>query len=90
VLGDPLLLQRHLLILLDAATHAAMSHTSRAVRVRFGLMGTVGVARVIVGDGSETGALPECASGAITHRIEESHAGVAYVLVLQALGAGAE
>ncbi|HEY2897857.1 MAG TPA: hypothetical protein VGJ12_12005 [Gemmatimonadaceae bacterium] len=90
VLGDPLLLQRHLLILLDAATHAAMSHASRAVRVRFGLMGTVGVARVIVGEGSETGALPECASGAITHRIEESHAGVAYVLALPALGAGAE
>jgi len=90
VLGDPLLLQRHLLILLDAATHAATSHASRAVRVRFGLMGTVGVARVMVGEGSETGALPECASGAISHRIEESHAGVAYVLALPALGAGAE
>jgi signal transduction histidine kinase len=90
VLGDPLLLQRELLILLDAATHAAMSHTSRAVRVRFGLMGKVGVVRMIVGDGLETGALPECAAGSITHRIDETHTGVAYVLVLQALGAGAE
>jgi len=45
---------------------------------------------VMVGEGSETGALPECASGAISHRIEESHAGVAYVLALPALGAGAE
>jgi len=90
VLGDPLLLQRQLLILLDAATHAAMSHTSRAVRVRFGLMGKVGVVRVIVGDGPETGALPECVSGTISHRIDESHTGVAYVLLLEALGAGAE
>jgi nitrogen-specific signal transduction histidine kinase len=90
VLGDPLLLQRELLILLDAATHAAMSHTSRAVRVRFGLMGKVGVVRMLVGDGPETGALPDCAAGALTHRIEETHTGVAYVLVLEALGAGAE
>jgi C4-dicarboxylate-specific signal transduction histidine kinase len=90
VLGDQLQLQRQLLILLDAATHAAMSHASRAVRLRFGLMGKVGVVRVIMGDGPETGALPECVSGAITHRIDETHAGVAYVLVLAALGAGAE
>jgi len=90
VLGDPLLLQRELLILLDAATHAAMSHTLRAVRVRFGLMGKVGVVRMIVGDGPETGALPDCAAGAITHRIDETRTGVAYVLVLEALGAGAE
>jgi signal transduction histidine kinase len=89
VLGDPLLLQRELLILLDAATHAAMSRTSRTVRVRFGLMGKVGVVRMIVGDGPETGALPDCAAGAITHRIDETHTGVAYVLVLGALGAGA-
>ena len=90
VLVDPLVLQRQLLILLDAATHAAMSHPSRAVRVRFGLMGTVGVVRVLVGDGPETGALPESAPGTITHHIEETHTGVAYVLVLPALGAGAE
>jgi signal transduction histidine kinase len=90
VLGDPLLLQRQLLILLDAATHAALSHASRAVRVRFGLMGKVGVARVIVGDGPETGALPESALGTIALGVDETDAGVAYVLVLPALGAGAE
>jgi hypothetical protein len=90
VLGDPLLLQRQLLILLDAATHAAMSHVARTVRVRFGLMGKVGVVRVIAGDGHETGALPESLPGAITHAVEETDTGVAYVLVLPALGAGAE
>jgi signal transduction histidine kinase len=89
VLGDPLALQRALLILLDAATRVAMSHTVRAVRVRFGLMGKVGVVRVLSGNGSEAGALPESAAGAITLGIDESDAGVAYVLVLPALGAGA-
>jgi hypothetical protein len=89
VLGDPLLLQRELLILLDAATHAAMSHTSRAVRVRFGLMGIVGVARVLVGGGAEGGALPESGAGTIALAVEETDDGVAYVLVLPALGAGA-
>jgi hypothetical protein len=89
VLGDPLLLQRELLILLDAATHAAMLHASRAVRVRFGLMGKVGVARVLVGGGAEAGALPECGAGAIALGVEETDDGVAYVLVLPALGAGA-
>jgi signal transduction histidine kinase len=89
VLGDPLLLQRELLVLLDAATRAAMAHTSRAVRVRFGLMGVVGVVRVIVGSGPEAGVLPECAHGTISLSVDESDAGVAYVLVLPALGAGA-
>lgn len=88
VLGDPLALQRQLLILLDAATHAASAHDSRAVRVRFGLMGKVGVARVLMGNGPETGALPESAPGTITLGIEENQAGAAYVLVLPALGAG--
>jgi signal transduction histidine kinase len=89
VLGDPLRLQRELLILLDAATHAAASHVSRAVRVRFGLMGMVGVVRVLVGQGSETGALPESGLGTIALGIDETDAGVAYLLVLPALGAGA-
>lgn len=89
VLGDPLQLQRQLLILLDAATHAALAHVSRAVRIRFGLMGKVGVVRVIMGNGPETGALPECAPGAIALGVEESNAGVVYVLVVPALGAGA-
>jgi signal transduction histidine kinase len=89
VLGDPLLLQRELLILLDAATHAAISLGSRAVRVRFGLMGKVGVARVLVGNGPEAGALPESGPGTIALGVEETDAGVAYVLVLPALGAGA-
>lgn len=88
VLGDPLALQRQLLILLDAATHAASAHDSRAVRVRFGLMGKVGVARVLMGNGPETGALPESAPGTIALGIEENQAGAAYVLVLPALGAG--
>jgi signal transduction histidine kinase len=89
VLGDPLLLQRELLILLDAATHAAMSHSSRAVRVRFGLLGVVGVARVLVGGGAEAGALPDSSPGSIALGVEETDAGVAYLLVLPALGAGA-
>ena len=90
VLGDPPLLQRQLLIVLDAATHAAMSHEARTVRVRFGLMGKVGVARVIAGDGQDTGVLPESLPGTITHAMVETDTGVAYVLVLPALGAGAE
>jgi nitrogen-specific signal transduction histidine kinase len=89
VLGDALRLQRELLLLLDAATHAALSHASRAVRVRFGLQGRVGVVRVLVGGGAEAGALPECAPGTIALSVEESDAGVVYVLVLPALGAGA-
>ncbi|MEP7064766.1 MAG: hypothetical protein ABI889_01905 [Gemmatimonadota bacterium] len=89
VLGDPLQLQRDLLILLDAATRVAMSQTPRAVRVRFGLMGTVGVVRVLVGGGSEAGALPESVSRGIALSVDETEAGVAYVLVVPALGAGA-
>jgi signal transduction histidine kinase len=89
VLGDPQLLQRDLLILLDAATRAAITLGSRAVRVRFGLMGKVGVVRMLVGNGPEAGHLPECASGAIALSVDETGAGVAYVLVLPALGAGA-
>jgi hypothetical protein len=45
---------------------------------------------VIVGDGPETGALPESALGTIALGVDETDAGVAYVLVLPALGAGAE
>lgn len=89
VLGDPLQLQRQLLILLDAATHAALSHVSRAIRIRFGLMGTVGVVRVLVGNGPEAGALPECAPGTIALSFDESEAGSSYLLVVPALGAGA-
>jgi nitrogen-specific signal transduction histidine kinase len=89
VLGDPLQLQRQLLILLDAATHAALSRVSRAFRIRFGLMGKVGVVRVLVGNGPQAGALPECAPGTIALGVEESDAGAAYVLVVPALGAGA-
>lgn len=89
VLGDALLLQRELLLLLDAATRAALSHASRAVRVRFGLQGTVGVVRVMVGDGAESGALPETGAGAIALGVDETDAGLCYVLVLPALGAGA-
>lgn len=89
VLGDPLQLQRQLLILLDAATHAALSHVSRAIRIRFGLMGTVGVVRVLVGNGPEAGALPECAPGTIALSFDESEAGASYLLVVPALGAGA-
>ena len=89
VLGDALRLQRELLVLLDAATQAALAHASRAVRVRFGLQGTVGVVRVLVGDVSAAGALPDVSAGAIALGIAESDAGAAYVLVLPALGAGA-
>jgi len=89
VLGDALLLQRELLLLLDAATRAAASHASRAVRVRFGLLGSVGAVRVLVGDGAETGPLPDCAPGTIVLSVDESDAGAAYLLVLPALGAGA-
>jgi signal transduction histidine kinase len=89
VLGDPLLLQRQLLILLDAATQAAISQGSREARVRFGLMGKVGVARVLVGTAHEAGALPESAHGTIALGVEETDTGASYVLVLPALGAGA-
>jgi hypothetical protein len=89
VLGDGIRLQRELLLLLDAATQAAMSHVSRAVRVRFGLQGRVGVVRVLVGEGAESGALPECSQGTIALSVDETDAGVAYLLVLPALGAGA-
>jgi signal transduction histidine kinase len=89
VLCDALRLQRELLVLLDAATQAALAHASRAVRVRFGLQGTVGVVRVLVGDVSAAGALPEVSAGTIALAIAESDSGVAYVLVLPALGAGA-
>lgn len=89
VLGDAIRLQRELILLLDAATSAALAHASRAVRVRFGLHGRVGVVRLLVGDASPTGALPECAPGAIVMGVEESDAGAAYLLVIPALGAGA-
>ena len=48
------------------------------------------VARVIAGDGQDTGVLPESLPGTITHAMVETDTGVAYVLVLPALGAGAE
>jgi signal transduction histidine kinase len=89
VLGDPLRLQRELLLLLDAATQGALSHASRAVRVRFGLQGSVGVVRVLVGDGAEVGALPDCSPGTIALGVDETDTGAAYLLVLPALGAGA-
>lgn len=89
VLGDAIRLQRELILLLDAATNAALAHASRAVRVRFGLQGTVGVVRLLVGDVAATGALPECALGSIAMGVDESDAGVAYLLVIPALGAGA-
>jgi C4-dicarboxylate-specific signal transduction histidine kinase len=89
VLGDAIRLQRELILLLDAATNAALAHASRALKVRFGLHGKVGVVRLLVGDASATGALPECASGAIALGVEENDAGVAYLLVIPALGAGA-
>ncbi|MEP7087966.1 MAG: hypothetical protein ABI884_11720 [Gemmatimonadota bacterium] len=89
VLGDAIRLQRELILLLDAATNAALAHASRALRVRFGLHGMVGVVRLLVGDAASTGALPQCASGAIALGVEESDAGVAYLLVIPALGAGA-
>jgi nitrogen-specific signal transduction histidine kinase len=89
VLGDAIRLQRELILLLDAATNAALAHASRAVRVRFGLQGTVGVVRLLVGNAAATGALPECALGAIAMGVEESDAGVSYLLVIPALGAGA-
>jgi len=76
VLCDGIRLQRELLLLLDAATQAALSHASRVVRV-------------LVGDGAEAGALPECGQGTIALSVDESDAGVAYLLVLPALGAGA-
>jgi C4-dicarboxylate-specific signal transduction histidine kinase len=88
VLGDEIRLQRELLILLDAATTAALAHASRALRVRFGLQGRVGVVRLLVGDATAAGALPECA-GAIAMGAEESDAGLCYTLVIPALGAGA-
>jgi signal transduction histidine kinase len=89
VLGDALRLQRELLLLLDAATQAALSQASRAVRVRFGLQGSVGVVRVLIGDGAEVGALPDCAPGRIALGVDETDTGAAYLLVLPALGAGA-
>jgi hypothetical protein len=89
VLGDPLRLQRELLLVLDAATNAALAHVSRAVRVRFGLHGRVGVVRVLVGEGAEAGSLPECGHGMIALGVDETDAGLAYVLVIPALGAGA-
>jgi signal transduction histidine kinase len=89
VLGDAIRLQRELLLLLDAATHAALAHASRAVRVRFGLQGRVGVVRMLVGDGAEAGSLPDCAAGTIALGVDETDAGVAYLLVIPALGAGA-
>jgi nitrogen-specific signal transduction histidine kinase len=88
VLGDALRLQRELLLLLDAATQAAMTHASRAVRVRFGLEGRRGVVRLSVGDADVMGALPEPSPGTIALGVEESDAGVMYLLVLPALGAG--
>jgi signal transduction histidine kinase len=88
VLGDAIQLQRELLLLLDAATQAALTHVSRAVRVRFGLHGTTGVVRLSVGDAAVSGALPECAAGANAMGVEENEAGVMYLLVIPALGAG--
>jgi signal transduction histidine kinase len=88
VLGDGVQLQREMLLLLDAATQAALTHASRAVRVRFGLHGTTGVVRISVGDAAVSGALPDCASGTIALGVEENDAGVMYLLVVPALGAG--
>ncbi len=89
VLAEAIRLQREMVVLLDAATNAALTHGSRAVRVRFGLHGKVGVVRVLVGDAAATGALPECDAGDIALGIEENDAGFAYLLVIPALGAGA-
>lgn len=89
VLGDAVQFHRELLLLLDAATQAALIHPSRAVRLRFGLHGTTGVVRLSVGDVADTLALPECTTGTIGLGAEETDAGVLYVLVIPALGAGA-
>lgn len=89
VLGDAVRFQRELLLLLDAATQAALTHPSRAVRVRFGLQGTIGVVRLSVGEVAAPGALPDCASGTIALVVDEGDAGVSYLLVIPALGAGA-
>ncbi len=89
VLGDVIRFRREMVLLLNAATKAALVHTSRAVRVHFGLHGRVGVVRLLVGDAAATGALPECAPGDIALGVEESDAGASYMLVIPALGAGA-
>lgn len=89
VLGDAVQFHRELLLLLDAATQAALTHKSRAVRLRFGLHGSTGVVRLSVGDVADTLALPECATGTIGLGVEETDAGVLYLLVIPALGAGA-
>ena len=89
VLGDAVQFHRGLLLLLNAATQAALTHKSRAVRLRFGLHGSTGVVRLSVGDVADTLALPECATGTIGLGAEETDAGVLYVLVIPALGAGA-
>jgi hypothetical protein len=47
------------------------------------------VVRLSVGDVAETLTLPECATGTIGLGTEETDAGVLYILVLPALGAGA-
>jgi nitrogen-specific signal transduction histidine kinase len=88
VLGDAVRLQRELLLLLDAATQAALAHASRAVRVRFALQGAAGVVRLSVGDAAVVGALPECAPGTIALGVEEGDASVMYLLAIPALGAG--
>ncbi len=89
VLCDRIRLQRELTLLLDAATIAALEHPSHAMRVRFGLQGRAGVVRLIVGEGAAASVLPDVSSGTIALCVEESPAGVCYVLVMPALGAGA-
>ncbi len=59
------------------------------MRVRFGLQGRAGVVRLIVGEGAAASVLPDVSSGTIALCVEESQAGVCYVLVMPALGAGA-
>jgi hypothetical protein len=49
----------------------------------------VGVVRVLVGSGAEAGALPESSPGTIALSVDENDAGITYLLVLPALGAGA-
>jgi signal transduction histidine kinase len=87
VLGDSTRLQRLLVILLDAATTAAMARAEKVVRLRYGIEGRAGVVRISAGVdalGSET---PACAAGAVALAIAEDDAGASYLLALPALAA---
>lgn len=87
MLGDGGLLQRMLVIMLDAATLAAQPYAKRAVQVRCRIEGDVGIVRICAGAEAPSVERPACGAGEIVVSAVEDDAGACYLLAVSALGA---